>query len=259
VEPPELLRQLRRHPIWLAVGVVVAGLAAVSHFVQLVPPTLKSTHVSHATASTQLVVGRDSSLRSGGVGVPDRYLGNFAPRAEALGDMAASPLMVNYAARAADIPVSQVAVDQPLWTELQRAQQWATGQKRARQIVSERYPYHITLSDDSTAVPFSPVIDVLTQAPSVEAAAALARGVAVGVRKYLADLENEARTPAGGRYDVRQINPVVVTPPNRSQLANLAGFTFVSVFVLWCGLVLAVSSVVRDLRDARKPASPRSA
>jgi hypothetical protein len=253
-DTPGLLAQLRRHRLWLAIGVLVAGFAAASHFVAigLLPPSIKLKPLARSTASTELLVGWHSSLR---YTFPDLYLTDLSPRTAALADMMASPEVRGYVARAAAVPSSELAVNAPLWTNLQRIQQWDTGEKRANQIVTERDPYGVTLNND----PFAPVIDVVTQAPTAKAAARLAHGVAEGLRTYVSDIQTAAGTPWAGRYDVSQLVPVTVVPESMPLLANLGAFTFMAVFVLWCGLVLAVSSLARDLRAARGSSKVRAA
>ena len=68
--------------------------------------------------------------------------------------------------------------------------------QRARQIVIENDPYHITISQESTLSgqgpgpgPGPPIIDIQTQAPSTEAAARLASAVPAGLSAYVQHLE----------------------------------------------------------------------
>ncbi len=105
----------------------------------ILPPTFKFKSLAHATASTQLAVGGPTSLSSHDH--PDLYDRNLGPRAAAFADIIASPQVRGYIARAAGFPVSEIAVDPPLWDQLQRIQQWATGEKRANQIIVEGDPY----------------------------------------------------------------------------------------------------------------------
>jgi hypothetical protein len=242
----------------MAVGVIVAAVAAVTRFatIGILPPAIKLKPFAHATASTEAVVGTSSLFR---YDVPDRYLSNISPRAYALADMVASPEVTRYVARAAGLPASKIAVMGPLWTELQRSQQWATGPKRASQIVIENDPYQVTLSVQAESPPYSPVIDVDTQAPTTDTAARLATAVVAGLSAYLRHLQTATGVPKSARYDISQLVPVSVAPARKSQLANVAAFTYAAVFVLWCGLVIAVSSLIRDLRAAAIKSQVRTA
>jgi hypothetical protein len=250
-QPIGLLAQLRRQRLWLAVGVIVASFCAASRFasISVLPPSIHPKQVARSTASTQVLAGGASSTTYGSTyGLPDRYLGNYSPRAEAVADIAASPQIRNDIARRTGLPASQINMTGPLWQDLQRAQEWATGQKRADQIVGELKPYQVTINNDSTAVPFAPVFNVVTEAPTTGDAARLARAVPVALDNYLRNLQNSTGIAKSGRYSVSQLSPVVVSPAKKAQLVNVGVFVFVSVFLLWCGLVLAVSSVMRDLR-----------
>jgi hypothetical protein len=222
--------------------------AAGTRFVAIgvVPPSIKLKPFAHATASTELRLGKSQSFRHS---VPDRYVWSLSPRAYALADMVASPEVAKYVARAAGLPAAKIGILGPLWTDLQRSQQWAPGPKRASQIIIENDPYHITVNSEAQSPPWSPVIDVDTQAPTTETAARLATAVAAGLSAYVLHLQTANGVPKPDRYDVSQLVPVSVAPARTSQLASVGAFTFVAVFVLWCGVVLALSSLMRDLRD----------
>ena len=167
----------------------------------------------------------------------------------------ASPEITGYVARAAGLPVSKIGILGPQWVELQRDQQFPSGPQRDREIVLEKDPYQITIDQETTqpgegpgpgAGP--PVIDVETQAPSEEIAARLASAVAPALHAYLQHTQATAGVPERERYDVSQIAPVSVSPARKSQLADVAAFTFFAVFVLWCGAQIAVFALIRDLR-----------
>jgi hypothetical protein len=246
-----LLAPLRQHWRWTMLGLLVAGLAAGTRFVAIgvVPPSIKMKPFAHATASTELVVGRSAAFTHSVAGVNDPYILTFSSRTYALADMLSSPELANYVARAAGLPVTKIGIMGPLWTELQRQQQWATGPKRASQIIIENRPYHITISAKSQEAPWAAVIDVATQAPTTGIAARLATGVAAGLSAYVVHLQTATGVPKRERYDVRQLAPVSVLPPRTSQLANVGAFTFAAVFVIWCGVMIAVSSLLKDLRS----------
>ena len=261
-----LLTALRRHRGWTALGLTVAAVAALTRFVSIgiIPPSIEMKPFAHANANTSVALGEARPFALGapqrlGYRKPDPY-GALSPRAYALADMVDSPEITEYVARAAGVPASKIGVLGPLWTDLWRSQQWASGPKRASQIVIENRPYHITINQEANQPPGTPVIDVYTQAPTTEIAARLARAVPAGLSAYVQHAQAAADVPARGRYNVTQIAPVSVAPARTSQLASVAAFTFLAVFVLWCGAEIAVSSIVRDLRAtaAASKVGPRS-
>ena len=247
-----LLAPLRRHRGWTLLGLVVAAIAMATRFVAIgiLPPSIEMKRFAHADASTQIGVGKSVSSASNEIAYH-----NLSTRTYALADMLYSPEITAYVARAAGLPASKIGVLGPLWTELWRSQQWASGPQRDRQILIEKDPYQITINQESTLAgdgpgpgPGPPVIDVQTQAPTAAAAARLASAVPAGLNAYLEHLQAAAGVPARDRYTVSQLAPVTVAPARTSQLADVALVTFLAVFVLWCGAEIAVSSLVRGFR-----------
>ncbi len=248
--PSGWFAQLWGHRVWLATGVVVAIVVTASRFVSIgvLPPSVKLKQLAHATASTELLVGKHYSLRSSPT--RDPYVNSAVPRAQALADMMASPQIRGYIGRAAGLPSSRIAVDTPVWTDVERIQQWPTGEKRGTQIIMENAPYRITVDVED----YAPVIDVATQAPTTEEADALASGAATGLNNYISDLERTTGTPTAHPYAITQLVPIGVSPAGKSGLANVGGFTFTVVLLLWCGGMLFVSGLAADIRAVRRSA-----
>jgi hypothetical protein len=222
-------------------GLVVAALAAASRLPQ---PTY--------SASTQVLIGEPAGLASAS---PQLYTSVVTARAQTLADMTASPEVRQDIARAAGLPAAKIAIDEPLWGDLQRIQQWDTGEKRSYQIVAEQDPYRLTLTDNFTA----PVVDVSAQGPSGVTASQLAGAVAPALRAYLAGAAAAAHTPPADRIVVTQLAPVAIDSGSGAGTKNVAGFTFVAVFLLWCGVVLLVGNVHGDIRVLRRrPQVPKA-
>lgn len=236
-----LLAPLRRYWRWTALGLLVATAAAVTRFVAIgvVPPSLKLKTFGHATGSTELVVDQSKAFTHS---LPDVYARRLPLKTYALAQIAASPEVAKYVAEAANLPVSKIGILGPVWRELWRSQQWASGPTRASQIIIESDPYHVTLNVETQEAPWPPVIDVVTQAPTTETAARLASAAGAGLSTYLRHLQATG-VRERARYDVRQLVPVSVVPARTSQLANVGIFTLFAVFALWCGVIVAVSSL----------------
>ena len=260
-----LLTPLRRHRGWTLLGLFVAAVAAATRFtaIGILPPTIKMKPFAHAVASTQVAIGRTWSSQYGSRNAAVQE--GLSARTYALADMVDSPEIREYVARAAGLPASKIGILGPLWIELWRSQQWASGPQRARQILIEKDPYQITIDQETTLPgagpgpgPGPPIIDVQAQAPSAQAAERLASAVPAGLSAYVQHQQATAGIPEQDRYDVSQLVPVSVTPARRSQLADVGVFTFLAVFVLWCGAEIAISSVVRDLRATAAASESRS-
>ena len=205
-----LLAPLRRHRGWTLLGLVVAAIAMATRFVAIgiLPPSIEMKRFAHADASTQIGVGKSVPSASNEIAYH-----NLSTRTYALADMLYSPEITAYVARAAGLPASKIGVLGPLWTELWRSQQWASGPQRDRQILIEKDRYQITINQASTLAgdgpgpgPGPPVIDVQTQAPTGAAAARLASAVPAGLNAYLEHLQAATGVPERDRYTVSQID-----------------------------------------------------
>ena len=239
-----LIAELWERPRWLVIGLLVATLAAASRLVSVgvLPPSITLKQLAHATATTELLVNERSSVSA--LTYRDGYLYSMLPRAQALADMMASPEVRGPISRAAEIPAAQLAVDTPLWTNLERIKQFPSPEKRESQIIVEDVPYRITVG----VKPDAPVIYITAQAPSSQKAVALAGGVGRGLNALVSGLEAGTSQPPRLRYKVTQPIPISVSSTGKSGLANIAAFTFATVFFIWCGAMLFLSGLAEDLR-----------
>ena len=244
---PGLIAELLARRRWLITGIFVASFAAASHFVAIgiLPPSIGLKHLSHATATTELLVGQRFSLRASSY--RDTYATSATPRAQALADIMSSPKVRSLIARDTGIPAGQLAVDTPVWTNVERIQQWPSREKRDSQIVLENAPFRITVDVEDSA----PIIDIATQAPTPAQAAALAAGTGKGLNSYVSELQDSTGTPPARRYSITQLVPIGVSPEGKSALANVAAFTFATVLFIWCGAMLFLSRLAEDVRSVR--------
>ena len=200
-----LLAPLRRHRGWTLLGLIVAVIAAATRFasIGILPPIDRdeairarpSEHPGGAREDRVVRIQRarfcrpalHTHLRPGRHGVQPRDHRIRGAR--------------GWASRVEDRILG------PLWIELWRSQQWASGPQRDRQIVIEKDPYQITINQETTLPaegpgpgPGPPVIDVLTQAPSTEAAARLASAVPAALSAYIQHMQATAGVPERDRY-----------------------------------------------------------
>jgi hypothetical protein len=236
--------RIRRCRWWLALGVLVAGLVTASNFgtLRLLPPSFRAKSPSYSTASMSILVGMPAESKQ--TLNPQSPRGLYE-RALTLGDLAGSPAILASTASFAGIRPSQLAVDEPLWSNLQRTQEWDTGPKRSTQILVEKDPYRITLTDDSQ----SPIIYVTTQAPTPSGAARVATALTKALSEFVTSSQTAENVPADGRYDVTQLTPVTVHPGTGSELVSFAAFIFLSVFAVWCGAVVALCRLLDEIRN----------
>jgi hypothetical protein len=250
---PGLFAELLHRPRWLLAGVVVATLVVASRFVTigLSPPSFKFERQTHATGSTQLLVGQPHTLNSSAI--RSRYVTSAVPLAQTLADLMSSPEVRRLIARDAGIPENELAVDTPVWQGVLQTQQFPSAGKRDSELVVEGVPYRIAVDVSLSA----PVLTISTQAPTPAGAAALANASRTGLNDYLTELQRTTETPQDGRYNVSEVVPVSASPPGRSGIANIALFSFVTVMFIWCGAMLFFSNVVDDLRVLGKRSKVR--
>ena len=238
---------------WLLLGLLVAGLATASQFgtISLMPPSFRAESPNYSIANTSILV----TAGAGAHGGSNSYLLGQALDAHALtlGEIAGSPTLRDGIARDAGISAPQLAIDAALWTQLQRVQIWDTGPKRSVQILVERAPYRLTLTDSAN----QPIINVSAQAPTARGAARLAAALTTALAQFLIRAQSEAHTPVASRYGVTQLAPIAVSAGKLSQEINLGLLVFLSAFVVWCGLVLAVRRLRGDIRGDATSAEDR--
>ena len=231
---------------WLALGLVVAGTASLSQFgtLRLAPPSFHPRSPSYSTASTSILVSARPAARN----ASNSYSLAKALDADTLtlGEIVGSPTLRARIAADAGIPTSRLAIDAALWTQLQRVQVWDTGPKRSVQILVEHDLYRLTLTDSA----YQPIIYVSAQGPTATDAARLAGALTAALTQFITRAQNAAHISPAERYGVSQLAPIVVARGKLSQEVNLALLVFLSVFVVWWGVVLAASRLREDLRRA---------
>lgn len=249
----QIFSELKRRRLWVAVGIAVAGLAALSAIasLSLFPPAIRGKPVGHSTATIQMLVdGERSPLLN-----TKSDIGVLNEQASIVSNLLASQAVIDSVGRAARIPGDAIAVDPPIANNLQRSQQEPTAEKRANQILDERKVFRIEIDESSQL----PAISAIAQAPSAEEATDLANAVPRGITNYLNDVESAAGTPEAERVTIRALAPALGTPVGSAAKIEVAGIVFTVTLLLWCALVVVaskLSDVVRSVRAEGGPADP---
>jgi hypothetical protein len=245
VDFAHIFSELWQRRIWLAVGLAVAGVAALSSIasVSVLPPFVKGKPIAFSRASAQMLVDTPQSS----LGDTTTDLGVLERWTPILAQTMASATALDYVAREAGIPAREISAEAPAWDNLQRSQQEPTAEKRASQILAENAVYRLVF-DESERLP---TISVTAQAPSARAAAALANAVPRAFARYLEQVQSGAGIPPSRRISLRALSTAVGSPVSPLADLEVAGLVLVVVFVLWCGLVLVVSRLFRGFRLAR--------
>ncbi len=226
-----VLRELSKHRLLLALGVLVAALAAISSVYRLEGQKLKPKSLQYSSASAKLLVDSSSSVLA-------NLSESFEPlsgRAAVYANFMASPAVLQLVGQQVGLSGEQIYAAGPVNANEPRVEQEPTALKRNVQITGETVPYRLNFENQSGL----PTISVFSQAPTTALAVALADASVVGLQRYLTALENANHVPPGARVTIRQLGPANGAAFDSGISKRLAVMVFVGVFVLWSVLVLA--------------------
>jgi hypothetical protein len=226
-----VLRELWARKLLIAVGVIVAAIAATMSVYRLEGTTLKARSLQYSGASTQVLVDTPSSV-----------LGNLSSQFEPLDARAlvyanfmASPAVLDIVGEQVGLEGDQIYAAGPLETLQPRTVQEPTALKRNVEITGESKPYRLNYTDSLNL----PTIGIYAQAPTTTLAVGLANAAVVGLRRYVAALQRTDRVPASARVVIRQLGPASGGVVDGGISRSLVVLVFVGVLFLWCLLVLA--------------------
>jgi hypothetical protein len=228
-----ILRELTRHRRALAIGVLIAAIAAVHSVYRLEGFKLKPKSLQHSSASTQVLVDWESSV-VGNVQQPTEPL---VSRAQLFENFMTSPAVLNLIGRQVGLSGEQLYAQGPVIANVQRVEQEPTALRRNVEITGETKPYRLNF--ESAAL--QPTITINSQAPTTTQAVALANATAVAMQRYVAGIETANHVPSSSRVVIRQLGPASGAVVDVGIRKSLAAMTFIAVFVLWCVLVLVAS------------------
>jgi hypothetical protein len=226
-----VLRELLSRWRLLAVGVLIAGIAAILSVYRLDGFKLRVRTLQHSSASTQVLVDAPGSV----LGNLSQAFEPLAARAVVYANFMTSPVVLQLIGQQAGVPGEQIYAAGPVNANLPRVEQEPVALKRNVQITGEPRPYRLNFSTTASV----PTINIYSQAPTTNQAIALANGAAVGLRHYVESLQDANHTPPASRVTIRELGSASGAVANAGISKALAAMVFVAVLVLWCLLVLA--------------------
>jgi hypothetical protein len=250
VELGKHLRELFRFRMAAAVCTLVGVLAAVwaSYEIHLSPPGLSNRPVQIASASTEVLVDTPFSaavdLRQ-----TRGSLEAMTSRATLLGNVIASPPVLEYIARRAHVPVEAIRAQPPLTPDFPRPIPQPGQERSAKDILRLPQEYRINVQVD----PSVPVLRVISQAPTAAQAETLANASIDGLEDYLDAVAAREGTPPQNRVRLERLGQspgVVINPGVRLQASILA---FLIVFGLSAAATIFLGRVLRGWREAEQP------
>jgi hypothetical protein len=235
-----LLRELSKRRLLLAVGVLVAAIAAIFSVYRIEDSKLKARSLQYSSASTQVLVDSPSSV----IGNLSQSFEPLSARAVVYANFMASPAVLTVIGQQAGIPGDQIYAAGPVDELEPRAVQEPTALKRNVEITGETDPYRLNF-DSATNVP---TITIYAQAPTTAQAVALANGAVAGLKQYVASVETANRIPPHSRVVIRQLGPANGSVVDGGISVALMAIVFVATFLLWCILMLAGSRLRENWR-----------
>jgi len=233
-----ILNELWRRRIWVVVGIVVAGVIAMSVVFRL-PSFEKKSTVTSAASTDVLVDTRTSALGSLAIDVTE-----LTSRAAVYAGMIGTTEVKERIAKLADAPAEQIAVvDVTLGTPAP-----SPGAVRPS---TPAPPSPGGLGIVATTQEASPAIKIQALAPTPTAAERLADSAAKALISYVTEQQERRALPAAERVVLRQLgSPQAVVQID--EVGNTKAIAaFIGVLLAWCLLVLIVGRTVTALRQLR--------
>ena len=242
------LAQRRRRLLISALIGLVAAAGSIDH-VSLLPPHLSSRDVEIASADTTVIVDTAKSV------IVDTSEGNAAfnsleDRAILLGNVIGSEPVLQYMAQRLHVPVQAIAVSAPGTPNESQPPVIVGGSRRVTDIL--RYADQYRISTDAN--PAAPVLDVYTEAPTVNAAKELANAAVSGLQHYMTSLDVARNVPASSQLRLTQLGAAqggITNPGAPLQLALIA-------FAVGFAVALGAISFIGRFRQGWKLATASS-
>ncbi len=235
-----VLRELSRQRLLLVIGVLIAAVAATFSVYRLDGASLKARSLQYSSASTQVLVDSPSSA----LGNISQQFEPLSARAAIYANFMASPVVLNLIGQQVGLSGEQIYAAGPVSAAQPRVVQEPTALKRNIEITGETNPYRLNFESQANL----PTINIDSQAPTTSQAVALANAAAVGLQRYVAQLESTSGVPARSRVTIRQLGAANGAVVDGGISKALMAMVFVAVFVLWCLLLIAVTRFRADWR-----------
>jgi hypothetical protein len=225
-----VLRELARRRRVLAVGVLIAAIAAVLSVYRLDGFALKPRALQYSSASTHVFVDTHSSVL-GDVGQ------SFEPlqsRATVYANFMASPTFLNMVGQRVGLAGDQIYAAGPVDPLVPRVIEEPTAVERNVEITGETTPYRLNFNSD----PNLPTIGIYAQAPSTKMSVALASAAVASLEQYVRSVESSDHIAQQSQIVIRQLGQPTGGVVDGGISKAIAGLVFFAVFLLWCVLTL---------------------
>lgn len=226
-----VLQELLSRRRALAIGAVVALLAATMSVYRVEGFGLKARGLQHSSASTEVFVDSHSSV----LGNTTEAIEPLQARATAYANFMASPAMLALVGQRAGIAGGRLYAAGPVDSLVPRVVEEPTAVVRNVEITGETAPYRLNFSND----PNLPTIGIAAQAPTTRQAIDLANAAAWALQSYVSKLQAENHIPENSQVVIRQLGSATGGVSDAGVSKAVAFLAFVAVFLVWCvGILL---------------------
>jgi hypothetical protein len=235
------LRELWQHRLGLTASVLLACLAALWSVgkVTVFPPGVKPRVLQMGAASTRALVDAPKSAVID-LTVNTTSLQGMTNRGVLVGNMIGSAPVRAYVARRAHVPVELLQVATPVTPDFPRPLA-TSGKRSTKDILKSPNQYRLSVQANPTV----PILDIYAQAPTANAARALANAAVQGMSDYLHDLANAQHIAVAQRVHIQQLGQAEGGVINPNVSVKLAILSFLLVFTASGAMVLAADRVRR--------------
>ncbi|HTR73918.1 MAG TPA: hypothetical protein VMH33_01500 [Solirubrobacterales bacterium] len=230
------LKELWRRRLLVAAAVLVAGLAAllVVYRAALFPPSLSERQEVDAEGSIQVLVDSANSP----IANAHRPLSGLTARAGVFARVMSGGNVIRQAAAASDIPFRQIQVAGPMPLPGEAP---GISEGPAREL-----PYRISIIQQTEL----PILSVVTKAPTVPEARALAAAVPRAMSARVHAIQRNQETPAGRRVEFRTLGPAQAGLVDDSSSKKIAVGVFVFLLALFLTLIVGLPRFLGAWRAA---------
>lgn len=242
------LNELARLRVASVLCLLVAAFAglSVSHRVSVAPPGLEPREVETASATAEILVDTaQSTLVDTRQGATD--IEQMTNRAVLIGNVMASPFVVDYIARRARVAPSAIRVQAPLTPDFPRPVSQPGEAPKASDLLRSPDEYRLNIQGN----PSVPILKIYAQAPTARAAATLANASVDGLRDYIRSVARAKRTDPVRQVSITQLGRATGTTINDGVAVELSVLAFLLVLAIGSAASIFVARVHRGWTQAR--------
>jgi hypothetical protein len=228
-----ILKELWKRKLLVALVIVVAVVAAVLAVYKVSPSGLSKRSTREVSGSSEVLIDSARSPIAGS----KRNIEALSTRAAVFARLGSSGNIVKEIAKEAGVLPWEIQVTGP---------QPFPGEAPGISEAAEELPYGLTY----TQVGELPIIAIVSRAPDVRTARALAAAAPRSLEKMVRKVQFRQDTPERERVEIRTLGPATVSATDNGSGKKIALAAFFGILVIGLGLILGIPRLVSAWRDA---------